>query len=65
MRESRLVPPRLRPTMKIGDSVEDFVFFECVASRCSSDIKKVPQLLPRGSSYPRHNFGSLASVRLI
>jgi hypothetical protein len=51
--------------MKIGDSVEDFVFFECVASRCSSDIKKVPQLLPRGSSYPRHNFGSLASVRLI
>jgi hypothetical protein len=46
MRESRVVPLRLIPTMKIGESIEDVVGFECVAPASGSDIKKIPQRLP-------------------
>jgi hypothetical protein len=41
------VPPRLRPTMKIGESKEEIVFFEWVVSDCRPDNKKIPQLHPR------------------
>ena len=37
--ESRVVPLRLMPTMKIGESVEDSVPFEIGAIVCSSSIK--------------------------
>jgi hypothetical protein len=47
MRDSRVVPLRLRPTMKIGESVENFVGFNCVASTSGSDNKKISPLLPR------------------
>jgi len=47
MRESRVVPLRLIPTMKIGESVENVVGFEWVAPASGSDIKKIPQRLPR------------------
>src|SRR5271169_3395114 len=42
MRDSRVVPPRLRPTMKMGESEEEIGFFERVPSDCVPDNKKSP-----------------------
>ena len=63
MRERRVVPLRLMPTMKMGESVEDVVGFKCVAPASVSDIKEDPlALLPR-LVLSRRNFG-LASLSL-
>lgn len=47
MRERSVVPARLRPTMKMGESVEEVFPLDCVAPPCSSDVKKLPRLLLR------------------
>jgi hypothetical protein len=40
MRDSRVVPERLRPTIKMGESVDRVMPFDCVVSASDSDIKR-------------------------
>lgn len=43
MRERRVVPLRLMPTMKTGESLEDFDAVGCSRPLSGSDNKKIPQ----------------------